>query len=75
MLAVEIETKTQRNTKMNPSKLQAVKTYFRGNARYGRTTTLMVKETGQVLGEWVGCMTKKECIQNFEHAQYLASKK
>lgn len=39
--------------------LRAVKGYFRGNARYGRTTKLVHVPTGTVLFEALDICTKK----------------
>ena len=48
---------------MNANQTKALKTYFRGNPNFGRTTTLIVKATGEKLGEWMGCLTKADCVK------------
>lgn len=57
-----------RDTQMNQSQVKTVATYFRGNAKYGRTTTLVSKTTGEKLGEWMGCLTKKDCLAQLRTA-------
>ena len=44
------------------------KGYLNGDIRHGRTTLLLVKTTGKVLGEWVGINTRRVC-----HREYLAA--
>ena len=46
--------------------LKAVKAYFRGNARYGRTTKLVHVPTGKVLFEVMG-----DCPKGRLHIQFL----
>lgn len=46
--------------------VQTVKTYFRGNAKYGRTTTLINKATGETLGSWMGCASKKDAFRAYQ---------
>lgn len=48
---------------MKANELKVEKTYLRRSPRFGRTTTLVVKATGVILGEWVGCLTKKDCMK------------
>lgn len=39
------------------------KAYFRGNAKYGRTTQLV--KDGLVVAEFMGVCSKKECLQSY----------
>jgi len=48
---------------INNTKIE--KTYFRGNARFGRTTTLVNKITGEKLGEFMGVCTRQDCYRTY----------
>lgn len=42
--------------------LTTKKAYFRGNAKFGRTTQLIEKSTGAIIFEAMGICTKSELI-------------
>lgn len=57
------------NTNANPVAIQntkAVASHFRGDRRFGRTTTLVLKTTGEKLGEFMGAASRSDC-----YAAYL----
>lgn len=43
------------------------KAYFRGNSRFGRTTQLIEKTTGNVVFEGMGICSKKSLIQSMNY--------
>ena len=45
------------------SRYDVRKAYFRGNPRYGRTTTIVDRETGRH-AEFMGALSKREAIRN-----------
>lgn len=48
---------------MQASNYKVEKGYFRGNPKYGRTTKLIDKATGAVVGSFMGAVTKKEMLK------------
>ena len=57
------------NTNAKPievSETKTLATHFKGDARYGRTTTLIHKASGMMLGVYMGNNTRAEC-----YAAYL----
>jgi len=47
---------------MNINKTKIVKSHFRQDTCYGRTTTLILKSTGEVLAVFMGDLTRKEAF-------------
>lgn len=52
----------------NANNYKTEKSYFRGNAKFGRTTKLVEKSTGKVVFEGMGICTKTELIKSMEYA-------
>lgn len=52
------KTITERDTK-------AMVSYFRNHPRYGRTTTLVLKATGETLGVFMGDCARKDCWRSY----------
>lgn len=44
---------------------KTVKGNFHNDPRYGRTTKLVNRETGEVLGEFMGMVTRKDAYRSY----------
>jgi hypothetical protein len=51
------------------SQTKAIASHFRGSSRFGRTTTLVNKQTGEKLVEVMGAASRKEAFAAYVSAR------
>ena len=56
---------------MTISQTASQRAYFRGDRRFGRTTKLVVRNTGEVLAEFMGCLSRREAFGQWKQQQAL----
>lgn len=65
----DLSFKQKDMTTTNAMIFKTKKTYFRGNARFGRSTQLLLN--GVVVGEYLGVNSKTECVQRYFSEQRM----
>lgn len=67
--ACKIETSLTPHDMIQLSQTKAIASHFRGSSRFGRTTTLVNKQTGEKLVEVMGAASRKEAFAAYVSAR------